>query len=275
MSDRPAHSRAHGSHRPVRAIVIDDEPLAREGVRALLSSDPEVEVVDVCASGVSAVRKIVDLSPDLVFLDIQMPGMNGFDVIRAIGTEDMPVVIFATAYDRYALDAFEAHAVEYLLKPFSDERFHEALARGKLAVRERRMAELGEKLSALLQTMESGRPPANNAAAPQRLAVRGARSTYFVSVEDIDWIEGADYYASVHAAGKAHLVRESLASLAERLGPHGFVRVHRSAIVNARRVKQILSTPRRDQFAVLHDGTRVRLARGAKARLEAELGDRE
>jgi YesN/AraC family two-component response regulator len=117
--------------------VIDDEPLAREGVRALLSSDPEVEVVDVCASGVSAVRKIVDLSPDLVFLDIQMPGMNGFDVIRAIGTEDMPVVIFATAYDRYALDAFEAHAVEYLLKPFSDERFHEALARGKLAVRER------------------------------------------------------------------------------------------------------------------------------------------
>jgi len=275
MFDQPPPNRPQSTDQKVRVIVIDDEPLAREGVRALLSSDPEVDVVDVCASGVSAVRKIVELSPDLVFLDIQMPGMNGFDVVRTIGAQDMPVVIFATAYDRYALDAFEAHAVEYLLKPFSDERFHEALSRGKLAVRERRMAELGEKLSALLQTVAGGGPPANNPAAPQRLAVRGARSTYFLAVEDIDWIEGADYYASVHSAGKTHLVRESLASLAERLGSQGFVRVHRSAIVNARRVKEIVSTPRRDQVAVLRDGTRIRLARGARARLEAQLRHRE
>jgi two-component system LytT family response regulator len=246
-------------------MVVDDEPLAREGVRALLSADAAVEVVEVCASGVTAVKKIVDLSPDLVFLDVQMPGMNGFDVVSAVGAGNMPVVIFATAYDRYALEAFEAQAVEYLLKPFSDERFFEALARGKAAVRERRMAELGEKLAGLLDIV--GRTPVR-AEVPQRLAVRGARSTYFVSVSDIDWIEGADYYASVHAGGKTHLVRESLTSLASRLAPHGFVRVHRSAIVNSLRVREILTTPRRDQVAVLGDGTRVRLARGARARLE-------
>ena len=255
----------------VKVLVVDDEPLAREGLRTLLLADPSVEVADVCATGASAVKKIVELTPDLVFLDVQMPGMSGFDVIKEVGVKDMPEVVFVTAYDRYALDAFEAQAVEYLLKPFSDERFEEALNRGKLAVRERRMAELGEKMAALLGSLGLADSSLTSQAGPERLAVRGPRSTYFIAVSDIDWIEGADYYSSVRALGKAHLVRETLASLSTRLAPRGFVRVHRSAIVNARRVKEIVSTPRREQVAVLLDGTRIRLARGARARLQAHL----
>ena len=258
----------------ISVIVVDDEPLAREGVKALLSREPGVEVVQVCASGQTAVKAIVDLDPDIVFLDVQMPGMSGFDVIRTVGADRMPFIIFTTAYDRYALDAFAAHAVEYLLKPFSDERFSEALSRGKSAVRDHHMAQLGEKLAGLLdqigsvQLSDAAREPA------QRITVRGTGKTYFVPVSEIDWIQGADYYANVHAGGRQHLVRESLASLAARLDKRTFIRVHRSAIVNVQRVREIRSAVNRESFVVLHDGTKVRLARGARARLEELLDPR-
>jgi two-component system LytT family response regulator len=258
----------------IRVIVVDDEPLAREGVSALISQDSSVDVVQVCASGQTAVKAIVDLNPDIVFLDVQMPGMSGFDVIRTVGVDRMPFIIFTTAYDRYALDAFEAHALEYLLKPFSDERFHEALERGKSAVRDRRLAVLGGKLAGLLESVSDSADHDPVRGPAQRITVRGTGKTYFIQASDIDWIEGADYYANVHSAGRHHLVRETLSSLAARLDPRVFLRVHRSAIVNVQRVKEIRSAIGREAFAILHDGTKVRLARGARSRLEAMLDPR-
>ena len=257
--------------KPITVVVVDDEPLAREGLSSLLSRDPDIEVLAVCASGQSAVRMIVDLAPDIVFLDVQMPGLDGFDVIRAVGVDRMPFIVFTTAFDRYALDAFQAHALEYLLKPFSDERFLDALTRAKQFVVDRRLAKVGEKVAGLLEEVGSASPGKRHA---DRLIVRGTGKTYFVEVDDIEWIEAADYYASVRARGKNHLVRESLASLADRLDPSRFLRVHRSWIVNTTRVAELRSSATGDSYAVMHDGTRVRLARGSKARLTALLGSR-
>ena len=265
------HAIRPNQERQIRVLVVDDEPLAREGVNALLSQDPVIEIAAICASGESAVNAITELEPDIVFLDVQMPGMNGFDVIRKVGVDRMPFIIFTTAFDQYALDAFEAHAVEYLLKPFSDDRFHDALARGKSAVRERRLAGIGERLSGLLDEIAEE----TVGAVPARIPVRGAGKTYFVSVEDIDWIEGADYYANVHAGGRHHLVRETLTSLTARLDANTFLRVHRSAIVNVTRVREIKSSLRREAIAILHDGTRIKLARGARAKLEEMLVPRK
>ncbi len=253
---------------PVTVIVVDDEPLAREGVRALLAEDPDIAVLQLCASGQSAIRAIVDLSPNIVFLDVQMPGMSGFEVIRTVGVDRMPFIIFTTAFDQYALDAFEAHALEYLLKPFSDERFTVALTRAKQFVRDKRLAELGQRLSSLLADEAN---PGRSRDFAERLTFRGTGRTYFVSVASIDWIEGAGYYANVHAEGKQHLLRESLTSLTSRLDPSQFIRVHRSAILNVRCVKEIRSSPNRDSIAVMADGTRVRLARGARGRLQSLL----
>ena len=258
----------------IGVVVVDDEKLAREGLRDLLAGYSDIDVVATCASGQAAVKSIVDLAPDIVFLDVQMPGMSGFDVIRTVGADAMPFVIFTTAFDRYALDAFEAHAVEYLLKPYSDERFAEAVERGKTAVRERRFAQLGERIAALLHDVGNNTKPGTGSTSVERITVRSAGRTYFVAIGDIDWIEGADYYASLHTAGRQHLVRETLASLAARLDPRTFLRVHRSAIVNVNRVKEIRTSPARESFAVLADGTRIRLARGARAKLEAILDPR-
>ncbi len=252
---------------PITVVVVDDEPLAREGVRALLARDPDVRVLAVCSTGQSAIKAIVDLNPDLVFLDVQMPGTDGFDVIRAVGVDRMPFIIFTTAFDEYALDAFQAHALEYVLKPFSDERFAEALERAKRFVVERRFAEVGQRVASLLEQVAGADPKKH----PDRLIVRGTGKTYFISISDIEWIEGADYYASVRALGRNHLVRESLASLTARLDPAQFLRVHRSWIVNVSLVKEIRSPMRGEAHAVMQDGTRIRLARGSRARLTALL----
>ncbi|HVF40429.1 MAG TPA: LytTR family DNA-binding domain-containing protein [Gemmatimonadaceae bacterium] len=257
------------------ACIVDDEPLAGEGLAALLSRDPEIEVIDVCDSGKNAVEAILDSSPDIVFLDVQMPGMNGFDVIREIGVANMPAVVFTTAYDKYALDAFEANAIEYLLKPFSDERLAEAVVRAKRSIRERKMAKLGENLVGLMDRI--GSPDADKtsiAGSVARITIRTADKTYFIPTAEIDWIEGADYYASVHSRGKTHLLRETLTSLSNRLDGRAFMRVHKSAIVNVSRVKEIQSMFNREAVAVLIDGTKVRLARGKRAQLEALIEGR-
>jgi two-component system LytT family response regulator len=274
MRDREPSLPAANPDSRIRVVVVDDEKLAREGLRDLLAGHSDIDVVATCASGQAAVKSIVDLAPDIVFLDVQMPGMSGFDVIRTVGPDAMPFVIFTTAFDRYALDAFESHALEYLLKPYSDERFAEAVGRGKTAVRERRFAQLGERIAALLHDVGAGAKQDSGPNPVERITVRSAGRTYFVAVTDIDWIEGADYYASLHSAGRHHLVRETLASLAARLDPRMFLRVHRSAIVNVNRVKEIRTSPSRESLAILADGTRIRLARGAKAKLEAILDPR-
>ena len=273
---------------PIHVLVVDDEPEAREGVLALLRGDPEIEVVGECATGDEAVDAIERLRPDLVLLDIQMPGLDGFGVLQAVGVDRMPTVVFVTAYDEYALRAFEAHALDYLLKPFSDERFADAIARARERVRQCRVGELGEQLAALLQErpateqatrVRASRPDdrAGDGDAPgerylERIAVRHRKDTLFVNVADLDWVGAADYYVKLHAGGRTHMIRESMQQLETKLDPRRFVRIHRSAIVNIDRVKLIQPYVRGGYVVVMHDGTKLIMSRGRRETLERAIG---
>ena len=244
----------------LRVLVVDDEPLARTGLRELISNDPELEYVGDAADGQAAVEAIETLKPDLVLLDVQMPEIDGFGVIRAIGPESMPAVIFVTAYEEFALEAFRVHAVDYLVKPFSDAALAEALARAKT---QRLAGRLGDLLDSV------SRP-----AYLSRITVRvgGAQRMQIVRVADIDWIEAADYCAKLHVGSSVHVVRVSLGALERLLDPASFVRVHRSAIINVDRLKEIVLEGTGDGLVVLADGTKVRLARSRRAAIDRVLG---
>jgi two-component system LytT family response regulator len=236
---------------PLRALIVDDEPLARTLVRVLLERDAEVTVCGEC-SGVDAAAEAARSRPDILFLDVQMPEVDGFDLLAQMGVDKPPVVVFVTAYDQYAVRAFEVHALDYLLKPIDDARFAQALTRAKAQARSRREGAVDRRLGALL---------ADHARHARRFLVRTREKTVVVDAGQIDWIEAADYYATLHAGGRAHLLRETLTELAQRLDPARFVRVHRSAIVNLERVVEIHPLFRGDSELVLRDGTRVRLSR--------------
>jgi two-component system LytT family response regulator len=267
---------------PLRALVVDDEPLAREGLRLLLQGDAEVECLGEAQDGRQAAALIRRLRPDLVFLDVQMPEVDGFGALRLLPTAEWPAVIFVTAYDRYALRAFEVHAVDYLLKPFDDERFREALERAKAQIRLRRLSILGERLLDLLASPDlPARPaPGQAQAAPpspgpapdpgpaylERLAIRDGGRVVFLVAAEIDWIEAADYYVEVHAGGRAYLHRESLNRLSGQLDPRRFVRIHRSALVNWDRVRE-LRQQGRDVQVVLRDGVTLKVARSHREHL--------
>jgi two-component system, LytTR family, response regulator len=207
----------------LRVLIIDDERICRFGIARLLEADPTVEIAGEAANGLQAVEAIARLRPDLVFLDIQMPEMDGFEALRALRPEETPRVIFVTAYDQYAIRAFEVNALDYLLKPFSDERFAAALDRAK--------HEVGQSLEALL----------HSAAPPRRFVVRTGNKVRFVAVQDIDWIEAAQNYVCLHAGEESGLLRETMNSIETTLGPAGFVRIHRGLMVNARRIREISS----------------------------------
>jgi two-component system LytT family response regulator len=210
----------------LRVLVVDDEPMAREGVRRMLAEDPAIADVRTCAGAAEALRLLEAGEVDLLLLDVQMPGMSGLELIEAHGQQRMPVTVFLTAYDRYAIEAFEAGAVDYLLKPFRDERFARAIARARSQVEQRRLAAAGAPAAT---------PPL------ERLIVRSASGMTFVPIGEIDWIEAADYYAVVHARGVQHLVRMSLRQLIRALPRDAFVRVHRRAIVRIDRIRSIRS----------------------------------
>jgi len=252
--------------RHLRAIVVDDEPLAREGIRLLLQADTDVEVVRECANGREAVAAITAEKPDLVFLDVQMPEMDGFEVLRAL-KEPLPAVVFVTAWDRYALKAFEVHALDYLLKPFDDERFRDALVRAKSHLKLARVSELSRKLITLLEAQPA--PPPRDYLS--RLAIKDVGRVVFLNVDEIDWIEAADYYVQLHAGAKVYLHRETMQSLEEKLDPRRFLRIHRSAIVNCSRVKELRSQGRRDVSVVLLGGEELRVARSCRDKLESLL----
>ena len=258
----------------LRILIVDDEPLAREGIRLLLESEPDVEVVGEACDGPEAVSAIEKLHPDLVFLDVQMPGMTGLEVLSRVEVERMPEVVFCTAYDQYALQAFEHHALDYLLKPFDDERFHGALERARSRIRDRGADNLGRRMLALLAEYGSDGAPAapRKAGSPfaDRLAVKTGGRTYFLRTEEIDWIEAADYYVKLHVGGKEHLLRESMNRLEKELDPQRFLRVHRSSIVNLDRVKELHGRGN-DHAVVLHDGTRLTLSRSRREKLNALL----
>jgi two-component system LytT family response regulator len=263
---------------PLRVVVVDDEPLARSGMCGLLARDPELTVVAQCADGAEAVAAIAGLKPDLVLLDVQMPEMDGFEVLREVGPARMPVVVFVTAFDRFALRAFDVAAVDYLLKPFDDERFDLAMARAKHAVRNAEAGELGRRLMRLVERQGEPAPRAEAPAEPARhatrLVVKSAGRTVFVRVDEVDWIEADDYYARLHVAGKTHLLRETMGSLEARLEPARFFRVHRSAIVNLDRVREVQFLFRGEHVIILHDGTRLKLSRSRLEKLEAMLAGR-
>jgi two-component system, LytTR family, response regulator len=252
------------AERTLGALIVDDEPLARAALRVLCAADPDVRVVGECGSGGEALRLIEQASPDLLFLDVQMPGMDGFEVLRRIVAR-APVVVFTTAYDEYALRAFEVHAIDYLLKPFDDERFARALARAKEQARSHEMQDLVRRLSALVPDAAPVADP------PTRLAVRDGSRLRLVALADIDWISADDYYVEIHAGAQSFLARESLAALERQLARTRFARVHRSAIVNLDRVREIRADGR-EQVCVLRDGTELPISRTRRQALLARLG---
>ncbi|MGD8698757.1 MAG: LytTR family DNA-binding domain-containing protein [Gemmatimonadales bacterium] len=268
---------------PIRVLIVDDELLARQGLKKLCEKDPEIEVVGECADGRAAVAAIEQVEPDLLLLDIQMPSMDGFEVLGAVGPERMPQVIFVTAYDRFALRAFDVHALDYLLKPFSDKRFFDAIARAKQAIHQAGQSDLRDRLLALLEAVgfeERSVQELDHAwagartATPSflsRIAVKERGRVVLVRTDEIDWIEAADYCAKLHVRERAYVIRESMKSLAARLDPAQFFAVSRSAIVNLDRIREIQSFARGSHIVILSDGTRVMLSRARREVLERRL----
>jgi two-component system LytT family response regulator len=244
---------------PLGALIIDDEPLARESVRALLSDDAEVRVVGE-GTGTDAVALIARTRPDLLFLDIQMPEVDGFAVMEQVGADTVPAVIFVTAYDRYAVRAFEVHALDYLLKPFDDRRFAETLVRAKERARARQRGEIDHRIAELLAEREMPRT---------RFLIPAREKTIVVDAAQIDWIEAADYYVTLHAGASAHLLRQTMEEIETQLDRRHFFRVHRSAIVNIDRVREIHPLFRGDCALVLADGRRIKLSRSRRKDFEA------
>jgi two-component system, LytTR family, response regulator len=241
--------RAEG-HAKIRAVVVDDEPLARSSLKLLLRRDPEVELVGECKSGMEALTEIRRKKPELVFLDVQMPECDGFDVLEQLGSEMPRALVFVTAYDQYALRAFEAGALDYLLKPFDNARFERALNRAKERIEQRK--ETPRKI--------------------ERLAIKNAGQVLFQKISEIDWIEAADYYVCLHVGTKTHLLRRSMSDVDQELEQAAFCRIHRSAIVNLERVRQLEISEDGGTDVVLNSGTRLRLSRRYRKDLQARLG---
>jgi two-component system LytT family response regulator len=261
----------------IRALIVDDEVNARKGVRTLLSRDPDVEVVGECSDGRKAVESIERLAPDLVLLDVQMPHKNGFEVLEAIDLERPPILIFITAWDSYALKAFEVSALDYLLKPFSDERFYQALERAKSQHRERRTAEFSRQLLSLMEHYRRAEQVNADVPAPQsgeplrRFFIKAGGEINFVPVEEVDWLEADGYYTKIHAGRKSYLLRGNLGSIEARLDPKEFPRIHRSTVVNLNRVRRLKDWFNGECMVVLLDGTELKVSRRYRRGLETLL----
>jgi two-component system, LytTR family, response regulator len=238
---------------PWSALIVDDEPLARASLRTLLEREPDAITIFEARNGHEAASLILGERPDVVFLDVQMPEMSGFDVVREVGAAAMPDVIFVTAHDRFAIQAFEINALDYLLKPVSEERFAEALSRTRGHLR--RHADDSERIVSLLQTLAS--PPRTLT----RIAVRSGGKTRFVDLEDVLWIQAAENYVQLHTATARHLVHATIQSMLARLDPEVFVRIHRSAVVNVRHVMQIETAPQGDYVLTLDNGFCIQSSR--------------
>jgi two-component system LytT family response regulator len=260
----------------IRAAIVDDEPLARQRIRHLLMDAADVDVVAECANGKDAIESLEASPPDLLFLDIQMPEIDGFDVLQAIGVGHVPAVIFVTAYDQFALRAFEAHALDYLLKPFDDERFEAALQRARERIRQQQGGDLDRRLQALLENVRGDRGYL------RRLVVPSGHRSIFVRTEQIDWIEAERNYVRLHVSveaglrpaggGRTYLLRENLSHIATSLDPATFCRIHRSTTVNVDRIHAVESLFRGEYQVVLHDGTKLTSGRAYRRSLLALMG---
>lgn len=248
----------------IRALIADDEALARRRLRQFIDEVPDIEVVGECEDGRKAVSLVKSLAPDLLFLDVQMPLLDGFGVIREVGAGSIPAVIFVTAFDQFALRAFEAHALDYLLKPFGRERFMQAVGRAR-----RQIGDANVRLR--LDALVGGLPERPRHAT--RLAVKARGRTVILLTDELDWVGAADNYLELHAGPNSYVVRETMSQLQSRLDPQKFVRIHRSTLVNVERIKELHPLFAGDQVVVLHDGTKLQVSRTHRQRLMSLLDE--
>ena len=257
----------------IRTVIVDDEPAARRGVRLILERDGGVDIVGEASGGAEAAELIAREKPELAFLDVQMPGCDGFQALVRAGIANAPAVIFVTAYDEHALRAFEVNAVDYLLKPYDDARFAAALQRAKDEVRRRQADTVNTRLHQLLNYLQSVPAPA---AAPtenasDRILLKSSGEIFFLKAEEIDWIEAEGDYMKFHVSGRTHLMRETMARLEARLDPKRFIRIHRSTIVNIDRLRKLSPSFAGEYAVILHDGTKLKLSRGYHERIASLL----
>jgi two-component system, LytTR family, response regulator len=242
----------------IRSLIADDELLARKRIRRLLAEEPDISVIDECGTGREAIELIQATSPDLLFLDIQMPEVGGFDVLQAIPKERMPIIVFVTAYDQHALRAFEVHALDYLLKPFKQARFKEALDRARRELGKDGPREADSRLAALIEKLRSEKSLVT------RFVVKEPGRVIFVKPEEVDWIESAANYALLHVGDRTHVVRETMRGLETKLCPKTFQRISRSVIVNLERIKELQPMGKGEYVVVLRDGKRLTMSRGIR-----------
>jgi len=249
----------------IRTLIVDDEALGRKRVRKLLESEPECEIIGECSDGQEAVAAMRSFTPDLVFLDVQMPELNGFEVLAQLEVDRLPVIIFVTAHDQFALKAFEAQAIDYLLKPFEDERFYQSLQRAKAYLEGHESRKMHERLQSLVNSLSS------QTKLITRMAVKTGGRILFIKTSEIDWIEAVGNYLNLHIGSEAHLLRGRVSELEKRLDPNQFFRIHRSAIVNLDRVKEFHPLFKGDGVAILKNGTRLSVSRSCNQRLQRLL----
>lgn len=246
----------------IRTIVVDDEPLACKRLVKLLEQDPDIKVVEVCADGKEAIEEINKKQPDLVFLDIQMPEVNGFNVLQNLDQDHVPAIIFVTAYDEYALKAFEVHALDYLMKPFSEERFNDSLKRAKAAIKQESKTSINSKVENLLEYLEPSRESLS------RILVKSSNRYFFLKVNDIDWIESAGNYVRIHSGDKNYLIRDTMINMEKKLDSDLFFRIHRSTIINVDKVKELEQWFHGDYMVIMHSGEKLTLSRNYKKLLQ-------
>ncbi|HVR36953.1 MAG TPA: LytTR family DNA-binding domain-containing protein [Methylomirabilota bacterium] len=249
----------------IRTVIVDDEPLARSRLKTLLKAESDIELLAECATGQEAIETLDAKSPDLVFLDVQMPELSGFDVLDALKQRPLPRIIFVTAHDQFALKAFEVHAIDYLLKPFDRERFQQALDRAREELRRQDPSAINDRLTALLAELPG------TARAPDRLVIKSGGRVILLKLADIDWIEAADNYLNLHLGNETHLHRETLSSIESRLPAGQFLRISRSTIVNVDRIKELQPMFHGDYVVILRNGTRLNLSRTYRDQLQKLL----
>jgi two-component system LytT family response regulator len=245
---------------------VDDEPLARERIRDILETDSEIEIIGECASGEEAIEAIERQTPDLVFLDVEMPGKDGFAVLEELGPERIPAIIFVTAYDQYAVRAFEVYALDYLLKPFDQERFEKALLRAKAHIQNEKSENITERILSALEEIKS--KPVHL----ERLVIKMNGHVFFVKTNDIDWLEAEGNYVRLHAGKESYLLRDTISALEGQLDPKRFVRVHRSAIVNVDRIQELQAWFHGEYRIILREGVQLTLSRSYREKLHELLG---
>jgi two-component system, LytTR family, response regulator len=249
----------------INALIVDDEPLAREGIRQLLNEESDIDVVGECGDGFSAIELVKKYYPDLIFLDIEMPEMDGFEILQELPLDHNPAIIFVTAFNQYAVEAFKVNALDYLLKPIDPERFHTAIERARSNLRLRATTEINEKFYTLIKMLKAKEKPS------KRLLIKTSKRIFFVEMKEIDWIEAAGDYVWVHTRGEKYIIRETMNDMEQNLDPACFIRIHRSTIVNIDRIKELQPHYRGDYVVILHSGIKLTLGRTYREKVLSSL----